>query len=301
MNLDSTRSFTLKLVIGFLAIILAACAFMPDTAFAVSGSTGKASAKYPLKGKSVLIVGDSIQDKSCYSTYGAFIQRTCKSLSAKKIVNRAKKGAPIANVDDCYYYSIYAQVMREYELGRLGKYDYYFIAGGTNDYGGGVRGNGRAKLGAIDSENTRTTCGALNAIIKLIKEERMRVKHKDARIIVVTPIGRYNFTEAFDRDCDVTRNWSSKKTLAQYRDRIADVARQYEGVYVVDGLDLASTAQMLNEKNSYEGLHPRVKFAKTVLVKKFKAQLKTGIKVLAAEEAAKGKNSSDMRKYVKFR
>ena len=302
MDCSNARISLLPFFVGFLAVLLAMCAFAPDSALAVTSKSGKTTASAPMKGTSVLIVGDSIQDASCYKTYGAFIQRTVKSLGAKKIVNRAKKGAPIANVDECCTYSVYAQVMKEYKAGRLGKFDYYLIAGGTNDYGGGYKGTGRAALGDIYSDNVSTTCGALNKIITLIQKERKRVKGKEAHIIVVTPIGRYSYIRSFDRDCESVRNWVAKKTLADYRNLIADTAAQHEGVVVVDGLSLAGTAHMVSAKNSYEGLHPRVGFVKKRIVKKFKAQMKSILKEIAAEEAAaRSKKVVDMRKYVKLR
>ena len=100
-----------------LAVLLVLCFVTPQ----------EANAATTLKGKTVLVEGDSIQ-----AEYGTFLTTACKSLNAKKVDNRAVCGATLALRKSRN--SVYTRIM-EMPDSSIAKYDYIFIAAGTNDFG----------------------------------------------------------------------------------------------------------------------------------------------------------------------
>ncbi len=215
------------------------------------------AADKPLKGKKVLIEGDSLQ----YG-FGKYIEVSVKAMGAKKVKNIAKNNAtigvsPIGDVSNCSYYRIKGLSGKT-----LRKYDYIIIATGTNDYFSGYK----IRPGVVDSTAKETTAGALNMIIKKIRKQAPK-----AKIVLVTPIHRLSGKTS----CDLKRNRYGK-TLKDYRKIISKVANKYNDdnkhVYVIQGTKLSKIWEMRKHKNSADGTHPTDHYAKKVLAKRFRKE-----------------------------
>ena len=164
-------------------ILFAACLVVCLGLFA-SSNTAKGSSGDLFKGKKVLVVGDSIQIRSI----GAYVKRAALILQAGEVGNKAISGATLANINKK---SVYRQIKGTKDLG---KFNYYFIAAGYNDYGFSVR-TGSARSA---NKNLKTTCGALRKMILKIRRARAEYtatkKNPDGKkpqIIVVSPL--YSF------------------------------------------------------------------------------------------------------------
>ena len=267
----SKRFFTATMVV--LALV-AAQALPAFAAKAHAGNMQGAHAQGPMYGKTVLIVGDSIQAARNYKKYGAFIQQACETLGAEAIANKAIGGATLANVYNDSKTSAYQQVMQEHYYKTLGKYDYYFIAAGTNDYGG-IHGKGKADSGDKSSKEIDTSCGALNKMIKTIYTDHKRATGKKPLIFVVSPIGRTAKTDRHSREDDPNKTFG--KGLAEYRKGINQTASKYKYVVSVNGLKLATTEEMALKANSKDGLHPKASFAKNTIAKRLAKIIKRHI------------------------
>lgn len=217
---------------------------------------------YKLSGKSVLIVGDSIQR----AAYGAYVAKAVKTLGAKRIVNKSE-GSTTYGIwpDDTNIppNSIYSKIREMANKGTLKGYDYVILSAGTNDYGHPIT-KGRCPINPIDEDLIYTidSCTVLttafNETLGLIKQEL-----PNAKIIVFTPIGRYRGWEgkkAVSINCDTLENkWGY--TLADYREAITEITRENGGI-VISGTSCATNAEMSNLNNTKDWLHPRKTFAK---------------------------------------
>ena len=211
-----------------------------------------------LKGKTVLIEGDSLQ-----ASYGKYLETAIRKMGPKKVVNRAKNGSTLGNRIKVGH----AQASKGsvyYRMKKLKtKYDYVFIAAGTNDYGQYMN-HGLVKIGSYKTLNKNTTCGALNVIINKIRKVSSKTK-----IVVVTPIYKYggwnknNYKKRKITDCDALKNeWG--KTLSNYRSEISKTASR-KGVYVINGSTLAFKKEINSSKNMIEDhIHPKTHFANTI-------------------------------------
>lgn len=218
-----------------------------------------AAEELSMEGENVFIAGDSIQNGHQYKRYGAFIQRACEKLGAKKITNKAVSGATLANRNNQYFKSTYKQVMDN--LSTIKSCRYVFISAGTNDYGGGISGWAKSSK----------ACSDLNKMIKKIHKV-----NKEAKIIVVTPIYRYRYP-GMKVDCEKKKNGIDHKTLAQYRKAIKKTAskKKYSKyVMVVDGTKLIAKKKMKSRKYTWDELHPTAATAKKYLAPALIKQLK---------------------------
>ena len=247
-----------KLMIIALMLIagLAVSAADAEPAHAAAAQTAK-----PFSGKTVLVVGDSIQAR-----HGKFLIKASKQLGAKKVVNKSEGGAFFGKrllTSNC----VYSKVMKM-SRSQVRKYDYIILSAGTNDFGHHTN-NGKVKLGKVTSKKKNTVCGAMNLMIR-----RIQTYSPNTKIIVVTPLYRYNWGKK--KDCDKIKNkWGF--TLKDYRTRMAQTASAYEGVYVVSGASLASKKEMRSHKSTPAYLHPTDKFART-LAKRCAKQLRLILK-----------------------
>lgn len=215
------------------------------------------AADKPLKGKKVLIEGDSIQ----YG-FGKFIETSVDSMGAKKIKNISQNNAtlgvsPIGNIKNCTYFRI-----KKLRAKEIKKYDYIIIAAGTNDYFSGYK----VRPGKVYSTARNTTAGALNKVIRKIRKRSPKTK-----IVVVTPIHRWPKSG----NCDKRKNRYGK-TLKDYRSAITKVAGQYENVYVIQGDSLSKASEMKMHKYSDDGVHPNNRYAK-ILAKRFRKAFKKDV------------------------
>lgn len=232
--------------IGIMAIIIAA-----GLAFAAAGTeTAHAAATpaKPFKGKTVLVVGDSIQAR-----HGKFLVKASKQLGAKKVVNKSEGGAFFGKrllTGNC----VYSRVMKM-SRSQMRKYDYIILSAGTNDFGHHTN-YGKVKLGKPTSMKRTTVCGAMNIMIR-----RIQTYSPETKIIVATPLYRYRWDKK--KDCDKIKNkWGY--TLKDYRKGMALTASRYQNVYVLDGAQLAKKKEMRSKKYTTDYLHPKDKFAKTL-------------------------------------
>ncbi len=213
------------------------------------------AADKPLKGKKVLIAGDSIQ----YG-FGRYVETAVDSMGASKVKNISKDGStigvrPSGNVKNCVYWRI-----RHLSGKELRKYNYVIIAAGTNDYFNYYK----VRPGKVDSNEKGTTAGALNRVIRIIKKKSPKTK-----IVVVTPIHRWPGTG----NCDREKNMYGK-TLKDYRKVITKVAEKYDNVYVIQGTSLSKLYEMKKGNRTEDGLHPNSDYARKVLAKRFKTAFK---------------------------
>ena len=225
-----------------MAAVLLSC--IPDRIYA-------AAEPFSMKDQKAFVAGDSIQNRSQYKKYGAFIQRACEQLGATTIYNKAKSGASLANKNNRLALSVYKQVMNN--LKTIKKCRYVFISAGANDYGGFNRGFSKTTKMASD----------LDVIIRKIHEV-----NPDAKIIVLTPLYRYKYNNK-RVDCDKVRNKIDKKTLKQYRTAIRKVAtkKKYSSyVMVVEGTSLITKKKMKSYTYTWDCLHPTAKTAKKYIV-----------------------------------
>lgn len=112
--------------------------------------------------------------------------------------------------------------------------------------------------GGVNSSDVRTTGGALNKIIRQVQKKSPKTK-----IIVVTPLCRFSGKT----NCDKRKN-KYGYTLKQYREVMTKVAENYDNVYVIQGNEISK--EMKQRKYSRDGLHPRSRYAKKTLAKRFK-------------------------------
>ena len=204
----------------------------------------------PLAGKRVLIEGDSIQ-----CGFGKFAETAAKAMGAKQVKNRSKNGAIMALGRFRKNSTLWR--VRRMSYAEIRKYNYIIITTGTNDYYRFYR----VKPGTVNSTNVKTTGGALNYIIR-----RIQLASPETKIVIVTPIHRFSKRKS----CEKIENRYGK-TLADYRKVITDVASRYENVYVIKGTDISRAKEMKRQANSQDGLHPKKKYAKNILAKRFKA------------------------------
>ncbi len=115
-----------------------------------------------------------------------------------------------------------------------GNYDFIVVFGGTNDFG-----HGDAEIGNFTDRTPDTFYGALHTLYNtLIKN------HKEAKIVVMTPICRYD--QKIDSD--------SGLTLEDYISPIKEVAKFYNlpifDVYMPNGIAVMENSLLA------DGLHP---------------------------------------------
>ncbi len=113
--------------------------------------------------------------------------------------------------------------------------DAVVVFGGTNDYG-----HGDAPFGEINSEDIYTFCGAVNSLIKKLKND-----FPDKKIIFMTPLHRLNETEP---------SYPDSKILKDYADAIVEICKKHN----VDVIDLFKINPLdPNDKELVpDGLHP---------------------------------------------
>lgn len=242
----------------FVKVLTVICLFLACVLIIPAQSSNAATDDKALKGKRVLIEGDSIQ-----YTYGKYIEVAVKSMGAKKIKNTSKRAAtiamrPVGDTHNCVYWRISHLSGKE-----LRKYDYIILASGTNDY----FDHYKVKPGKVGSKDRSNTAGALNKVI-----QRIRKKAPKTKIVVVTPIHRWYK----GRNCDKIKNQYGK-TLKEYRKVITKVAKKYDNVYVIQGNSLSKAYEMKKGNGSKDGLHPSVSYAKKVLAKRFTAAFKATV------------------------
>ena len=224
-----------------MAAVLLSC--IPDSIYAAE--------PFSMKDQKAFIAGDSIQNKSQYKKYGAFIQRTCEQLGATTIYNKAKSGASLANKNNRLAPSVYKQVTTNLNL--IKKCRYVFISAGANDYGGFNRGFSKTTKMSKD----------LDVVL-----QKIHGANPDAKIIVLTPLYRYKYNNK-RVDCDKVKNKIDKKTLKQYRTAIRKVAtkKKYKKyVMVVEGTSLISKKRMKSLTLTWDCLHPTAKTAQKYIV-----------------------------------
>jgi len=113
--------------------------------------------------------------------------------------------------------------------------DAVVVFGGTNDYG-----HGDAPLGAVDSQDPYTFCGAVNSLIDKLKKE-----FPTAKIVFLTPIHRLNETQPSAPD---------SKVLADYAEAVAEVCKK-RNVAVID-LFRINPLDPADKELVPDGLHP---------------------------------------------
>lgn len=199
---------------------------------------------FTFNGKTVAYFGDSIPAGVCSpnsQTTVSFMQRFCLSVGFSVINPNAISGACIA--DPNYQGSVLNKVLA-YENNR----DFYFVAGGTNDF------NTSKELGTYASTDTSTFYGALKAIC-----DKFQTDFPNATVIFITPIP---YTEAyFDRYPALKDGNALGYTLNDYRNAIYEVATSY-GFNVVDGSNLGMPTGKGGWSNAMcddsDGCHPTV-------------------------------------------
>lgn len=224
------------------------------------------SAASDFRGKSVLIVGDTVQ-----ADHNAFLTAACRRMHAKRVTNKAVKGSTMA-LSENDKKSVYARV-KAMSYAQIKRYDIVVIAAGTYDFGN-YKNHGKNDLGSISSTDVKTTCGALRATIEMIQEASPSVK-----IIVSPPIYRFygwseeDSTMMKKRDCDKIRNRFGY-TLRDYAKRMRTVANEYNNVYVLKEKKLTSKKEMQDRKYTGNYLKPRPAFARNTISVRAKKQLR---------------------------
>ena len=204
--------------------------------------------KLNMKNKKILVLGDSIQANA---NYGKFIISACTSLgmNVKNADSRAVSGATLSLVKADN--NLIKQING---VKSLGQYDYYFIAAGVND------ASRKVAVGTKTSTDTRTIQGSLNTMIRKITSAHMKARGYEPTIIVITPIG-----------CNKPNR--SQSTLKLYRKVITSTSSQYANVTVINGLKLASTAEMNSSKYTKDKLHPKYSFGSKTIANRLAKQL----------------------------
>ena len=196
---------------------------------------------YAFKEKTAVFYGDSITsgvysgDGALKTTQECYVKHFAEKVGFTSYKNNGVSASCFAtNIGSTT--SILTKVTQD---GNIGDYDYIFIAGGTNDFGNNV------VLGAYDSGDTTTVCGALIALMKHLKES---ITDKQ-EVVFILPINRSSENNAKNN-----AGW----TLSEYRKVIYDLALE-NGFSVVNGADFGFPTNHSDEKRKpllYDGLHP---------------------------------------------
>mgnify|MGYP003466129884 CR=1 FL=1 len=196
---------------------------------------------YAFKDKTAVFYGDSITsgvysgDGALKTTQECYVKHFAEKVGFSSYRDYGVSSSCFAtNIGSTT--SILTKVTQE---GNIGDYDYIFIAGGTNDFGNNV------VLGAYDSGDTTTVCGALAALMKHLKES---ITEKQ-EVIFILPINRSSENNAKN---------NAGRTLTEYRKVIYDLALA-NGFSVVNGADFGFPTNHSDEKRKpllYDGLHP---------------------------------------------
>lgn len=231
-------------------------AVMAVSLIGLTGTEEASASSGKLRGKRVLIEGDSIQ-----AGYGRYLERSLRRLGARKITNDSVSLSTLAWNPGSYSNnrSVWYRV-RKMTKKQLSRYDYVFIAAGTNDWSG----IGDVAPGTLNSTNARTLCGGLNKTIQHIRKLSPKT-----RIVIITPIHRCKDLSGSSRpkNCNKVCNRYGK-TLHHYRIYMTAVARSYPNVSVVQGYRISRISEMASKSNSRDYLHPTPRYAKKVLVKR---------------------------------
>ena len=235
-----------------------------------SGAKGASndSGKVSLKGKKVLVEGDSIQTKE----FGQFLTEMAKSLKAKSITNKAVSGSTLAynRNGKVGEKSVYYRIIHTKDE-ELAKYDYIIISAGTNDwykYSGVDSGFGHGER----SKDVATTYGAIVGIETKLEDvnKRYRERSNPIRTIYFSPIYRYNNSGSRSpskedkADCDKIEN-EYGQTLSDYRFAIQFAVSNYAlHGYYISGTTLSTKKEASSKKNLKDWLHPTKSYAKTL-------------------------------------
>lgn len=190
-----------------------------------------------LKNKIINFLGDSITE-GCGTTgrEKVFHQLIKESHGLKHAYNYGVGGTRIARqvvpANDVTIYDLTFEIRAE-TMDRNA--DAVVVFGGTNDYG-----HGDAPFGSIDSDDIYTFCGAVNSLIKRLKNDFPK-----AKIVFMTPIHRLNETNPSEPD---------SKILSDYAEAIVEICRKHD-VAVIDLFNI-NPLDPANADFVPDGLHP---------------------------------------------
>lgn len=213
----------------------------------------------PLRGKSVLFIGDSITDTGHYIN-------SIKEKTGCTAYNRGWSGTTLAVTSGrtnsmCERLELPANdsVSAKYQ-GFPTKVDYVFLLGGINDWGQ-IRSQVFGSL--TDAIDNTTFCGALKYMLRGLK-----LRYPSAKIVVLNLLHTYSpdkfpaWSELSYADNDETKAVtvalnSVGKSLYDYREAISGAAKMY-GVPVIDLFEVGFTATLDADRAAYytDGLHP---------------------------------------------
>jgi len=199
---------------------------------------------FDFNGKNGQALGDSISAGVCSPNLGTttpFIRRFADSVGISVLSNLSISGSCIADPND-------QNSILNRALNISTARDFFFIAGGTNDF------NTSKELGTFASTDTSTFYGALKTICN-----KFATDFPDATVIFITPIP---YTEAFfDIRPELKNGNALGYTLNDYRNAIYEVATSY-GFNVVDGSSLGMPIGKGGWSNTMcddsDGCHPTI-------------------------------------------
>ncbi len=200
----------------------------------------------PWKGKTAVFVGDSI-------TFGAgcdgqkYWEILKDELGFSQVTGMGVNGSCISEQSD--YGTERNPLINRYQ--DIPEVDLIQIFMGTNDYGHGT------PLGNIDDTTDVSFYGALNVILPSLQQ-----KYPTARIVVVTPLHRYNANAgATELTYDYLPHPVTGKTLADYVDALKEVCQRYS-IPVIDLFNISGinpSVESMKDMYMPDGIHPNAK------------------------------------------
>lgn len=204
-----------------------------------------------LKGRKVLILGDSITEGVGASSYDKSYVPVFEKLSGANVKNYGVSGTRIARQTVKYEIEQFDRDFLERVEEMDSDADIIVVFGGTNDFG-----HGDAKIGDFNSRSEYTFYGAMHCLC-----EKLLCKYPNSEIIFMTPLHR-EFEEAELKEGEI----SDKIPLSGYVSIIKEVAGYY-GLPVLDLYNISGIqpkVEIIKREYMPDGLHPSDKGARRI-------------------------------------
>lgn len=209
------------------------------------------SIKMKLKGRKVLILGDSITEGVGASSYDKSYVPVFEKLSGANVKNYGVSGTRIARQTVKYEIEQFDRDFLERVEDMDSDADIIVVFGGTNDFG-----HGDAKIGDFNSRSEYTFYGAMHCLC-----EKLLFKYPNSEIIFMTPLHR-EFEEVELKEGEI----SDKIPLSGYVSIIKEVAGYY-GLPVLDLYNISGIqpkVEIIKREYMPDGLHPSDKGARRI-------------------------------------
>ena len=190
-----------------------------------------------LDGLTINFLGDSItQGVGTTAPEKVYHQIIKEKYKLKYAINYGVSGTTIArqiipskeNTSHDLYFELRAEIMER-------NADAVVVFGGTNDFG-----HGDAPFGTLESEDVYTFCGAVNSLIKKLKQD-----FPNSKIVFMTPLHRTMEAQPSNPD---------SKVLEDYVDAIRKICK-INNIDVIDLFEI-NPLDAWDEEVVPDGLHP---------------------------------------------